>query len=190
MLSTKIEEIINFLVTILEVFGPFFGFFVIILESILPVLPLAAFITLNMLVFGSFYGFLISWMGTVIGCLIAFMICRRGFSSPFYRFIKNEGKIDKFMQSLSQIKLSHLVILLALPFTPAFLINYAAGLSKIDFKHFFLGLLIGKLSIVYFWGFIGTTLVESISNPLILIQLFILLAIIYSLSIVVQRKIH
>ena len=57
--------------------------------------------------------------------------------------------------------------------------NIAAGLTKMDFKKYFISLLIGKISLVYFWGFVGTSFIESISNPKILIKIFILLLITY-----------
>ena len=38
------------------------GFFIIVLESIIPILPLALFIALNMIVLGNFMGFILSWI--------------------------------------------------------------------------------------------------------------------------------
>ena len=77
---------------------------------------------------------------------------------------------------------------MAIPFTPAFSINIGAGLSKMRFKKFFFALLISKLFIVYFWGFIGTTLLESITDITVLIKIGILLLIAFLLSKVILKK--
>lgn len=170
------------------IIGIFFGMLVIILESMIPILPLAVFIAVNMLVFGNITGFIISWVSTIIGCLIAFTLCRKGLSNRFYSRVKKDGKIDSLMHKISNIKLSHLVIITALPFTPAFAVNIAAGLSNISYKKFIVTIIISKLSIVYFWGFIGTTFLESITNINVLIELGIILLIAYFISKIVMKK--
>ena len=86
------------------------------------------------------------------------------------------------------MRLSHLVILIALPFTPAFLINIAAGLSKIKAEKFFLSIIIGKLVMVYFWGYIGTSIIESLTDITILIRVVILLTVTYLISRMVEKK--
>lgn len=187
-----IDTTIDFLKTQVQsnnpIVGIFFGMLVIVLESMIPILPLAVFIAVNMLVFGNITGFIISWVSTIIGCLIAFTICRKGLSDRFYSKIKKDGRIDKLMYKISNIKLSHLVIITALPFTPAFAVNIASGLSNISYKKFLVAIIISKLSIVYFWGFIGTTFLESITNINVLIELGIILLIAYIISKIVMKK--
>ena len=75
------------------------GFLIVVLESILPFLPLAVFIAINKLVFGNVVGFLISWIGTITGCVIAFMIFRKGFSDKLYKHIKK----DKYKYLMDRI---------------------------------------------------------------------------------------
>ena len=40
---------------------------------------------------------------------------------------------------------------------------------------------------VYFWGFIGVSLIESLKNPLIIIRVIILLIFAYILSIIAKK---
>ena len=124
-----IDSFVTNSTTILTSIGPIAGVLLIILESILPMLPLSVFITLNMISFGSFFGFLISWISTIIGCMLSFTLFRYFFQKKLYRFIKRKEQ-DKFagiMKTISNIKFSNLVILIAIPFSPAFFINIAAG---------------------------------------------------------------
>lgn len=168
--------------------GLFFGCFVIVLESIIPVLPLALFIAINMLVFGNFVGFLISWISTIIGCSVSFFIFRKGFSKKIYNNIDNKPRTKKLMNIVSHINFSKLVIVMAIPFTPAFSINIGAGLSKMSYKKFLFAAIISKIFIVYFWGFIGTTFVESITDIGVLIKLCIILLAAFLLSKIVINK--
>ena len=143
----------------------FAGMFIIILESMIPMLPLALFIAINMLVFGNTMGFFISWIATVIGCSTSFFL---------FRFLKK--KIDKkknfhLMNKVSNISFNSLVILLSIPFTPAFSVNIGAGLSDMKFSKYLFALLLSKIFLIYFWGFIGTTLIESITDIGVLFKL-------------------
>ena len=90
------------------------------------------------------------------------------------------------MDRISNIDFNALVIILAMPFTPAFVINIAAGLSNIKLKKYSIALLISKISIIFFWGYIGTNLLESITSPIIIIKVIIITAIAYVISKIVE----
>ena len=163
------------------------GMMLIILESIIPMLPLAVFIAINMLVFGNFVGFFISWISTIIGCTLSFYIFRT-LKSKAWKFISKKKKLVKLMDKIDNISFSSLVIILAFPFTPAFSINIGAGLSNMSYRKFLFALLISKISIVYFWGFIGTTLVESLTDIDVLIKIAVIVLIAFILSKIVTKK--
>ena len=185
-----IDSFVTNSTTILTSIGPIAGVLLIILESILPMLPLSVFITLNMISFGSFFGFLISWISTIIGCMLSFTLFRYFFQKKLYRFIKRKEQ-DKFagiMKTISNIKFSNLVILIAIPFSPAFFINIAAGVSKIKTEKFFLAAIIGKMVMVYFWGYIGTTLLESLTDITVLFKIAFLLVLAFFVSKIVEKK--
>ena len=57
-----------------------------------------------------------------------------------------------------------------------------------DTKKFMTGILIGKLFMVYFWAFIGTSLVQSLTNPIIIIRVVIMMIIAYIISKIVTKK--
>ena len=194
ILGENMKELIDAFVsnstTILTNIGPIGGVFLIILESIFPMLPLSVFITLNMISFGSFFGFIISWLSTIIGCMLSFTLFRHFFQKKLYHFIKKKEQ-DKFadiMKAISNINFSNLVMLIAIPFSPAFLINIAGGLSKIKTEKFFLAIMIGKIVIVYFWGYIGTTLLESLTNIMVLFKIGGLLVLAFFISKLVEKK--
>ncbi len=183
-----LNNYIDIILDSLGVYGPILGCVLICFESILPFLPLSAFITLNFLAFGNVLGFIISWVFTIIGCMLSFTLFRKKIKKWFDKKRKQKKKLDKIMKSLEKINFSQLVIILAIPFTPAFLVNIAAGLTKMSYKRYLFALIIGKIFLVYFWGYIGVSLIESFKNPIIFIRVGILLLIAYIISKIINHK--
>lgn len=196
MYGDYMQQIINDVVEYLKelvlnnniVISLLMGMGVIILESMIPILPLALFIALNMLIFGNLVGFIISWIATVIGCSLSFFIFRKGLSKRLYKNIDNKPRTEKLMNVVSNISFSKLVIIMAIPFTPAFSVNIGAGLSKMKYKKFLMACIIAKISIIYFWGFVGTTFIESISDVTVIFKLLLILLIAFILSKFVINK--
>lgn len=182
-----VETIKDFALNNNIILSLFIGFFLIILESIIPILPLAVFIALNLIIFGNITGFILSWIATIIGCTLSFYIFRKGLSKKIYKHIDNT-RVMKLINIIDDISFSKLVIIMAIPFTPAFAINIGAGLSKMKYKKFLLAAIIAKLSTVYFWGFVGTTLFESMTDITVIIKLMVILLIAFILSKIVINK--
>ncbi len=159
----------------------FIGSFIVVLESILPFLPLAVFIAINVIAFGPVIGFILSYISTIIGCTLSFYLVRS------LRKYNNSEFIQKLVDKFESMKFSNLVIITAVPFTPAFSINIAAGLSKMEYKKFLGVLIIAKLSTIYFWGFIGTTLLESITDITVISKVLVLLLATYILSKMIMK---
>lgn len=174
----------------LGIFGPILSCFIIALESILPILPLCVFITLEFYYFGNIIGFIISWIFTCIGCALSFSLFRYLFRDKFnklLRKLKNKEFADKLMGKINDIKLSSLAVLVSIPFTPAFLVNIIASQSKISFKKYMTAMFIGKIFMVYFWGYIGTTLIECLTHPIYLIKVVLMLLLSFVLSKIITK---
>ncbi len=188
-----LNNIYNFIMSIItgsSFLGPLLACLLIFLESIFPVLPLFVFITIVFIAYGYALGFIISYILTCLGCFFAFFLCRTFLKNYFQKHVRKYKYFNKLMQKIDNINLSFLVLLIAIPFTPAFLINIASSLSEMQFKKFMIAILIGKVSLVFFWGFIGTSLVESLKNPQILIIIFLMLFIAYLLSRYASKKLN
>lgn len=187
-MAELITNIVNFVSSVIGYLGPFFGFFIIFLESIIPILPLSVFIALNVVTFGSVVAFIISWIGTVCGCICAFYLSRK-FSHFIFKKFKHNNKLKKyndkikdFRKFVDKISFSNLVLFFAIPFAPAFPVNIAAGISNMDKKKFILALLIGKLPMVYFWVFIGKNIEDCLTDITVLAKIIFMLVIAYLVS--------
>ncbi len=184
------QEIIDVIVQLILQLGPVFGFLIIIIESIFPVLPLGLFVSLNMLAFGNVVGYIISLIATIGGCLLSFYAFKNGFNKVLYKHIKLDGKVDIFLKRIKKLSFRSLTLLVAMPFTPSFAVNISAGLSKMESKKFILAILIGKPFMVFFWGYIGKTLIQSISDPLVIAVILMIMLLAYLLSELIQKLLN
>ena len=118
----------NFLMSI-GIWGYVLSCILILFESMLPILPLSVFITILFYKLGSFIGFIISYIFTVLGCLISYSIFSTKLKKIFDKFLdkKDRKKLKRITKSIKKIKFENLCLIIALPFTPAFMVNIAAG---------------------------------------------------------------
>lgn len=184
----NLDNIINSFLVNMGIYGPILGCFFILIESIVPILPLFVFITLNFLVFGPILGFFLSWLFTILGCLLSFFLFRKKIKGWFKQKINKRPRFQKVMHVVDKVKVEQLCSIMAVPFTPAFMVNIASGLSNMSFKKFAFALVIGKIFLVLFWGFVGTSLVQSITHPVALIKVVILITIAYISSKIISKK--
>lgn len=180
----------NFIMNTIDamgVYGPLLGSLFIVLESIIPPLPLFVFITINFLAFGYVMGFIISWVCTIIGCVISYFLVKKLLRNFVVKKIKNVDLLNRCMHYIENMSLTKITVILAIPFTPAFMMNIAAGLVNMNFKKFLIAILISKIFLVYFWGFVGTSLVESFQNPSSLITVVIMMLLAYGMSLIIKK---
>ncbi len=160
---------------------------VIIVESIIPIIPVLVFVSINFMILGNISGFIISWICMIVGCLISYFIFKNGFGNHFERLTKDKERIKKYSKLFKNIRSDKLLLLIAFPFTPAFLVNIAAGLVKMDFKKYFLCIVIGKISLVVYSAYIGISFVESLTNPIMLLKILIVMLIVYLFGIIIKK---
>ena len=192
----EIVELINnfatYLINIMSHLGPISGIVLIILESILPFLPLSVFIALNVNAFGMFLGVFISWVATFLGSFLCYLLFYY-LGGKFHQKVLNKKMIIKVrngIDKISNIRFSSLVLLITLPFTPASLINILSGMAGISKKKFLAALLIGKVFSTTFWGYIGKSLIESVTDLTTLIYIGIALLVAYVLSKIVSKRMN
>lgn len=97
-------------------------------------------------------------------------------------------KIDKAIVTFRNISLPNLVVIITLPFTPAFLVNILAGLTSMDKKKFIAAILIGKIFMVIFWGYVGKSLIESMTDIKTIIIILSMVLLAYIISKIVSKK--
>ena len=185
-----INTIVEYSTEVISKGGILFGMLLIMIESFIPVLPLSVFIALNTHTFGLLPGILMSWVSTCIGCYISYLIFYYVSNNIIYKYLskKTRNKIDKAVDKFQNISLANLTVIITLPFTPAFLINILAGVSGMSKKKYIVALLIGKIFMVSFWGYIGKSFVESMTDISAIIVMSIMIIIAYALSKLIGKN--
>ena len=150
----------------------------IFIEAILPFLPLSVFVTIIYLMYGKLIGFLVSFLFSVLGTLFLFQMLTK---------IKLKKK-KEYLNKFNNISLFNLALLYALPFNSTFLMTLMCSLSKINVKKFTLGLIMGKFFEVYFWGFVGCSLFDSLTNIKCLVKVILGLTIMYVVTYIIKKK--
>ena len=187
-----IQYIIEHSTDIIESGGLLTGFLLVFIECFIPALPLSVFVALNVNAFGFFIGCFISWIATSVGSYICY---------KFFYFL--QGKIpDKFLNKkiinkikvsidkFNNIKFSELVLIITLPFTPSFLINILSGITRMSDKKFIGALAIGKFFSIFFWGYIGKSIISSLTDIYSIVYIVVTLILAYIISKIISKKLN
>lgn len=187
-----IRYIVDYSTELLANGGILWGFLLVFLESFIPMLPLSVFVAFNVNAYGFFWGVLISWFGTCLGSLSCYFIFFF-LQERFFEKIFNQKFIEKIRHgtySFEKIYFTQLVLIITLPFTPSFLVNVLAGTAKLSFKKFILAILIGKMFMIIFWGYIGKSLLESLTDIWSIIYIIVAMIVAYVISKIVGRRMN
>lgn len=188
IVSNLVEKCTNLITT----GGPLVGFLLILIESFIPALPLGVFVALNINAFGFLFGTIISWVSTSLGCFLCYLLFCYLSKKVIYRLVnkKTKKKIQKNINRFKNISLQKLVLIITLPFTPSFLINILSGVAGIKKEKFLLAIGIGKIFVVIFWGYIGKSLIESMTDIKAIIFISLTLILAYILSKIIGKKMN
>jgi uncharacterized membrane protein YdjX (TVP38/TMEM64 family) len=164
------------------------GFLVIYIIQTALALPGAAILSLAAgAVFGAAMGTVYAVIGATIGATISFLVARY----LFHDTIQNKfgSSLARINGELEKSGFNYLLFLRLVPVFPFFLINVAAGLTKIPLRTFILGTMIGIIPGGFIYCNAGSGLASinslgEIASPrvlgsLALLGLFMLLPVIY-----------
>ena len=167
------------------------SFLLMIFQAIAAPLPAFLITFANASLFGAFWGGILSWSSAMAGAALCFFIAR----------ILGRGAVEKLtgktvlnnMDAFFERYGKHTILVCRLlPFVPFDPVSYAAGLTSIRFRHFFIATGIGQLpaTIVYSWA--GSLLTGGtfwfVTGLFILFALSVIISVARSLYLEHQRK--
>lgn len=170
--------------------GPIIGILLPFLEAFLPFLPLVAFVVANASVYGLWLGFLLSWVGTVTGSYIVFLIVRQFGQHPKLRFLTGNEKVQKLIKWVDMRGLSPLFVLLCFPFTPTVLVNVVAGLSHIRKKYYLVALMTGKFFMILGMSVLGYDLRDLLTSPVKLIVVALVVILLWFIGKLIEKRLN
>lgn len=152
-------------------------------------LPGAAILTLAAgAIFGALMGTLYAIVAATIGATLAFLVTRYVFrDAVLNRF---GSKLDGMNRELEERGFNYLLFLRFVPLFPFFLINLAAGLTRLPLRTFFIGTLLGIIPGGFVYVNAGASLatidsISGIASPRVLgsfalLGLFALIPVLYN----------
>lgn len=184
----NINNVLNDYLQASGIWGGVLCCLLIIIEPLFPILPMFIFVTINILVFGTVLGLLISYICSVLGCLLFYIVFNKLLSNKAYKFYKDRRKLNSLVKRYKDIKIETLTTIISMPFTPAFMINLLAAISNMPLKKYMTAEIIAKIFITIFWGFFGFSLIKCLQHPSYLIVVGLMLLGGYLLSKLISKK--
>jgi uncharacterized membrane protein YdjX (TVP38/TMEM64 family) len=122
-------------------------------QAIVAPLPANVITITNSLVFGPLWGGLISWVSTIIGASLCFLLSKI-LGRPFAEKIAG-GSIQKAEQFFKNYGLHAMFVVRIMPFVPFDAVSYGAGLVGVPFSRFLLATAIGIIPSTLAYSYLG-----------------------------------
>ncbi len=159
------DENLEIILKYVEEIGPLAGLLFPVIEAFFPILPLVAFVIINVATFGFFYGYLYSWIGNCIGSFLLFLFIRKVGGKRFEIKIK-QSKYKNILEKIKKKNMTVMFFLYCFPFTPSFLISGTAALANMKTNKFLMVLLPSKFVMMLSLAFIGENINSFFENPI------------------------
>lgn len=190
MLDWLTFENLEYVTTQYKLLGPIMGFVLPFIEAFLPFLPLVVIVVANASAYGLFLGFLLSWLGTVLGSYVLFLLVRRFGHHRKLAFLTQRKQIQKLIHWVDMRGLTPLFILLCFPFTPSVLVNVVAGLSNLKKNYYLIILLLAKPIMIFSMSYLGSDLRDILTSPVKLISAGVIIIIVWLAGKAVERQLN
>ncbi|MDD2371079.1 MAG: TVP38/TMEM64 family protein [Firmicutes bacterium] len=160
------------------------SFLMMILQSIIAPIPAFIITFANAAIFGWFWGAILSWTSAMAGAGLCFAIARIYGRDIVIKFTGNKvlKSIDSFFTKYGT---NAILIARFLPFVPFDPISYAAGLTPMKFRKFFIATGIGQLPATLVYSYVGSTITGG--TKLFINGLLVLFAV-FTLGLILKDK--
>ncbi|WP_349407415.1 TVP38/TMEM64 family protein [Pseudalkalibacillus sp. SCS-8] len=167
-------------------FGVFAPLIYMILYTVRPLIffPASVLSITGGLAFGPLFGTIYTVLGATAGAILSFIVARKLGKNIANKEWKGKGRAIQ-----SQLEKNGFFYVLLFRFIPLFnfdLISYTAGVSKVRFRDFFLGTLIGIIPGTFAYNFLGSSLVSG--DPKIILFAVIVFAALSLIPMWVRNK--
>ncbi len=193
----ELIEIINLLGTVefweelfhsFRILGPLAPILLAMVEAFIPALPLIAIVTLNVAAHGGILGFVYSWLGSVGGSILFFLVCRKLFKGIILKIAGRHPSVMKARNWVNKVNKKALFVIITMPFTPSCFVNFAMGVSDFDSKTYIKIMASAKVVMLLLLSFFGQSVVQAFENPIFIALAVILVVVLYLVSKYISKK--
>jgi uncharacterized membrane protein YdjX (TVP38/TMEM64 family) len=111
------------------------------------------------LAFGAVWGTVLTVIGATAGAVLSFMVAR--YMGKSIVRMDWKGSFAKVQTQLEKRGLLYILLLRLIPLFPFDLISYVSGISKIQFRAFFVGTFFGIIPGTFAYNFLGSSFAEG-----------------------------
>jgi uncharacterized membrane protein YdjX (TVP38/TMEM64 family) len=154
----------DILIELVKQDGPYAVLISMLMVTICVFFPVVPFTVLGGMIgalFGTTEGLFISYTGAMIGTLLFFFISRYGFRDWAQSTLQKYPKVMEYQEILNRNSFIAILVARLIPIIPAPVFNAACGLSKVDWKIFFLASVIGKIPNIFIVSFAGANIIHN-----------------------------
>lgn len=123
----------------------------LVLQAVLAPLPAPAIAAAGGYIFGAFWGFVLTWVGVLIGGSLCFGVSRL-FGREYVARSERLGRLDRRVEEHGAIIV---FVLRLIPLVSFDVISYAAGLTGLSFRKFFLATALGSAPGTFVFVYLG-----------------------------------
>lgn len=122
----------------------FFTLLLMTIQNLFTIIPLILLISINVSLFGFTGGYIWSWLISIAGATVSFLITRYWFQDFFAKYVNSqwESKIEE--NGFGVVFIGRVM-----PFMPTSVVNIAAAISSIRFMKFFYATVLGNMILFF-----------------------------------------
>ncbi|MFH1915804.1 MAG: TVP38/TMEM64 family protein [Nanoarchaeota archaeon] len=170
------------------IWGPFLVVLLVIIETVITPLPGVLIAIASGFTFGPIWGAVYTYIGGLIGCLIAFYLSRR-FGRPLIEGLFSKRTIDKYDLFFTKKGRFFLWISYAIPVFPSDVLAYLAGLSDLKWKDFFLIVAIMSIPSAILLNYFGAR-IASLSVVEVLVIAAVAYGVLFGIGFLMYRALQ
>lgn len=165
------------------------SFFIVILETFVPILPLVAIVGANAFVLGLWLGFLTSWIGSVLGSTVLFLLSSKFSHTKLFEKFSGK-KVDNVTRWIKKQSFTMIFIAYLCPFIPDFLVTISSGISDMKLSNFLPGMVLGKFIMFILISYVGNDIQNFFTEPIKIFLLALLIISFWILGNKINKKIN
>lgn len=142
------------------IWAPVVSFLLMIFQSIIAPLPAFLITFSNAALFGWVYGALLSWASAMAGAALCFFLARY-LGREFVEKMTSKFALENIDTYFKEHGKNTILIARLLPFISFDIVSYAAGLTSMSFRSFFIATGIGQLPATLIYSYAGEMLTGS-----------------------------
>lgn len=156
------------------------------LRTLFVFFPYSLMVTLGGGIFGYFEGFIYSMLAVFISATFAFYISRFFGMNTVNKLLR--GKIKRFDLNIEEHGFKIILFMRVSLIFPFDILNFAAGLTKVRYRDFILGTLLGILPETFSLSYLGANLKNPYSMNFIISIIMVILLVIIPLAVKKFKK--